>query len=121
VSAYGYVALTVALTVYGQLVTKWSVMRAGELPRARIPRLRRLVRLLFDPWILSGMVAAALAGMAWLAALDELELSVAYPFVAVTFALVVLLSSLVFGEPLTRDSVLGVGLICAGLVIANIA
>jgi multidrug transporter EmrE-like cation transporter len=121
VCPYGYVGLTVALTVYGQLVTKWSVMRAGELPRGRIPRLRRLVRLLFDPWVLSGMVAAAVAGVAWLAALDELELSVAYPFVAATFALVVLLSSRLFGEPMTRDKVLGVGLICAGLVIANVA
>ena len=120
-SGYSYVALTVGLMVYGQLVTKWRVARAGELPRPAIARLRSLVRLLLSPWVLSGMVAAALAGVTWVAALDELDLSLAYPFVAATFVLVVPLSSWLFGEPMTREKVLGVALISAGLVIANVA
>jgi drug/metabolite transporter (DMT)-like permease len=31
------------------------------------------------------------------------------------------LSAWLFGEPLTRRKVLGVGLICAGLVLANVS
>ena len=116
-TGYGYVALTVALTVYGQIVTKW---RLRGIPRSATRRLRSLVRLLADPWILSGMVAAALAGVTWLLALNEVELGIAYPFVAASFALVLPLSALLFGEPMTRNKVLGVGLVCIGLVVANV-
>lgn len=117
-TGYGYVALTVALTVYGQIVSKW---RLTGVSRRAAPRLRFLVGLLADPWILSGMAAAALAGVTWLLALNEVELGIAYPFVAASFALVLPLSALLFGEPMTRNKVLGVGLVCIGLVVANVA
>lgn len=118
-TGYGYVAVTVALTVYGQLVTKWRVDAVAELPLSRRPRVRALARLLLDRWILSGMVAAALAGVTWFAALSALDLSVAYLFVAASFALVLPLSSLLFGEPMTRQKVVGLTLICGGLLLAN--
>jgi multidrug transporter EmrE-like cation transporter len=118
VTGYGYVAVTVALTVYGQIVSKW---RLTGVSRGPAPRVRFLVGLLADPWILSGMAAAALAGVTWLLALNEVELGIAYPFVAASFALVLPLSALLFGEPMTRNKVLGVGLVCIGLVVANVA
>jgi drug/metabolite transporter (DMT)-like permease len=118
VTGYGYIALTVGLTVYGQIVTKW---RLREVPRSAARRPRFVVRLLADPWIVSGMVAAALAGVTWLLALNEVELGIAYPFVAASFALVLPLSALLFGEPMTRNKVVGVGLVCLGLVVANVA
>lgn len=118
-SAYAYLAITVVLTVYGQLVTKWRVDAVGRLPLGRRPRFASLARLLLDRWIFSGMVAAALAGLTWFAALSALALSTAYLFVAASFAMVLALSSLLFGEPMTRQKVMGMILICGGLLMAN--
>ena len=120
-SGGAYVALTVMLTVYGQIVTKWRAGDAEHDTGPALRRLRSLVRLLFDPWVFSGMLATVLAGVTWVAALDKVDLSVAYPFVAAGFAVVLPLSAWLFGEPLTRRKVLGVGLICAGLVLANVS
>jgi multidrug transporter EmrE-like cation transporter len=120
VSGVAYVALTVVLTVYGQIVTKWRAGGAEHDTGPALRRLRALVRLLFDPWVLSAMVATGVAGVTWLAALDQVQLSVAYPFVAAGFVAVLPLSAWLFGEPLTRRKALGVGLICAGLVLANV-
>ncbi len=119
-TGYGYVAATVALTVYGQLVTKWRVDAVARPPAGRGPRFRFLARLLLDRWIFSGMLAAALAGVTWFAALSVLDLSAAYPFIAASFALVLPLSSLLFGEPMTRQKVVGLALICGGLLVANV-
>ena len=43
--------------------------------------------------------------MAWMAALTHFELSRVYPFVALSFVLVLLLSAIVFGESLTWPKV----------------
>ncbi len=118
-TGYGYVAVTVALTVYGQLVTKWRVDAVAGPTVGPRPRLGFLARLLLDRWIFSGMLAAALAGLTWFAALSALDLSVAYPLVAASFALVLPLSSLLFGEPMTRQKVVGLTLICGWLLVAN--
>ncbi|MBA2505699.1 MAG: EamA family transporter [Thermoleophilaceae bacterium] len=120
-SGYAYVAVTVALTVYGQLVTKWRVNEHGDFPVAGGARIRALALLLVEPWVLSGMVATGLAGLTWIEALGELDLNVAYPFVALSFVLVMVLSARLFGEPMTRAKVAGSTLICAGLVLANVA
>lgn len=118
-SGYAYLAITVAFTVYGQLVTKWRVDRVDALPVGAVRRFAFLGRLLFDRWIFSGMLAAVLAGLSWFAALNALDLSVAYPFVAASFALVLPLSSWLFGEDITRDKLTGLALICAGLVLTD--
>jgi multidrug transporter EmrE-like cation transporter len=113
------VALTIGLTVYGQLVVKWQVVQAGDFPAALGDRLEFLLRLLANPWIISVFAAAAIAALSWMAAMTRLELSVAYPFVAITFALVLILSGVFFDEAITTAKTLGVGLIILGIVVAT--
>jgi multidrug transporter EmrE-like cation transporter len=113
------VALTIGLTVYGQLVVKWQVLQAGEFPGALGERVEFMLRLLANPWIISVFAAAAIAALAWMAAMTRLELSVAYPFVATTFALVLILSGVFFDEAITTAKTLGVGLIILGIVVAS--
>jgi multidrug transporter EmrE-like cation transporter len=113
------VALTIGLTVYGQLVVKWQVLQAGEFPGALGDRVEFMLRLLANPWIISVFAAAAIAALAWMAAMTRLELSVAYPFVATTFALVLILSGVFFDEAITTAKTLGVGLIILGIVVAS--
>jgi multidrug transporter EmrE-like cation transporter len=115
--AYLFVAVTVALTVYGQLIIKWQAGRAGEFPGGTRDRLTYLGEFLANPWVVSSFAAAFVAGLAWIAALSRLELSRAYPFVAAAFALVLVLSAIIFDESLTLPKIVGAALIVAGLVI----
>lgn len=116
---YLYVATTISLTVYGQIIVKWQVDKAGEFPGSVSGKLDFLARLLVNPWVISVFVGAAIAAMAWMAALTHFELSRVYPFVALSFVLVLILSAVIFGESLTWPKVAGVLLIVAGLTVGS--
>lgn len=115
---YLYIAVTIALTVFGQIAIKLQVLRAGALPADSADKLAFLVRLLLNPWIIAAFGAAFLASIAWMGAMTKFELSHAYPFMSLNFVIVLLLSAWLFHEPLSATRVLGVALICAGTVVA---
>jgi drug/metabolite transporter (DMT)-like permease len=115
--AWAGVAVTVALTIYGQLVVKWQVLRHGHLPPGLGAKVAFLATLLVNPWVLSALAGAFVAALAWMAALSKLELSQAYPFTATSFVLVLLLSAILFGESLTSAKIAGVALVIAGLAV----
>lgn len=114
---YVYVLLTILLTAYGQLAIKWQVTLAGPLPGTRAAQVDYFIALLLNPWVVSAIVAAFAAMLAWMAAMTRFELSQAYPFMAANFVLVGLGSVWLFGEALTVNKALGVALICAGLFV----
>jgi multidrug transporter EmrE-like cation transporter len=117
--SYVYLALTILLTVYGQLVFKWQVGMAGPLPEDWEGKLRFVGMLLIEPWILSGFAAALLASVFWILAVSRLELSHAYPFMSLSFVLVFLGAAVFFHEAITPAKAIGLTLIVAGLIIAG--
>ena len=52
---YLYIAGTVLFTVYGQLVLKWRIVKYGSMPEEFSAKLVFLFKLLFDPYIFSGI------------------------------------------------------------------
>jgi multidrug transporter EmrE-like cation transporter len=118
--AWLYVAATIVLTVYGQIMVKWQVSLRGRLPTNVDGKIVFLLGLLLDPWVLSAMLAAFIAAVSWMAALSTLGLSRAYPFVGLSFALILLLSAVFFGETLTLTKIAGVTLVIAGIVVASL-
>ena len=114
--AYLYIFGCIAFTVYGQLILKWRIGPKGELPEALPEKLFFLVKFLFDPFIFSGFVAAFVASLFWMAAMTKFDISHAYPFMGLSFVLVLLMSVVLLGEPLTFGKILGLILICSGIV-----
>lgn len=114
---YLYIAATIFFTVYGQLVLKWRIGRYGSLPQPNNEKVVFLLKLLFDPFILSGFVAAFLAALAWMAAMTKFDISYAYPFMALNFVLVFIFGAWFLSEPLSISKSLGVFLIIGGVVI----
>jgi drug/metabolite transporter (DMT)-like permease len=119
IAGFAYIVGTVLLTVYGQIVLKWRVAKVGALPAVFSHKIFFLLSVMWDPWVLSGLVAGFFAFLCWMAALTEFELSYAYPFMSLSFLLVLVLSAILFQEPLTVSKVVGVGLIVAGIIIGS--
>lgn len=117
--SYVYVACTILLTVYGQLVIKWQVVGAGPFPDDPAGKLWFLARLLLNPWIITALAAALLAAFTWMAAMTKLDLSHAYPFTSLSFVLVTFVSAWLFQEPVTVPKIAGIALICAGIVVGS--
>jgi multidrug transporter EmrE-like cation transporter len=117
---YLYIAMTVILTVYGQLILKWQVDRIGNPSGGMEAKLSFFAQALTNPWVLSGLGAAFAASLCWMLALTRLPLSTAYPYTATAFVLVVFAGAWIFSEPLTPQKVLGVFLIVAGLTVGGL-
>lgn len=117
--AYCLVFCTVFLTVCGQFIIKWQVLRAGTLPAAPEEKLRFILQLLLNPWVVGAFVAAFLASITWMLAMTKLQLSHAYPMTALTFVLVVLGSAIAFSEPITLLKLIGLVLIVAGIFVGS--
>lgn len=116
---YVYIFLTIALTVYGQLILKWRLNQLDELPGPFFDKVFFLLRSVFDPYIFSSFFSAFLASLAWMAALKEFELSKAYPFMSLSFVLVLILSYWLFKETLSAQKIVGSLLIIAGVIIVS--
>ncbi|MBL8362811.1 MAG: EamA family transporter [Rubrivivax sp.] len=112
-----YIALTLALTVYGQLVLRWQVGGAGPMPEAPSGKLLFLAQQFANPWILTGFASAFLASLAWMAAMTRFELGYAYPFMSLAFVIVMIFGVMFLGEPLNVAKVMGTLLVMAGLVV----
>lgn len=110
---------TVFFTVYGQIVLKWQVAKAGAIPATLSERIPFLLSLILNPWVLSGLLAGFFAFLCWLGALTKFELSYAYPFMSLAFVFVLVLSIALFHEPLTVAKILGVFLIIAGIIVGS--
>jgi drug/metabolite transporter (DMT)-like permease len=116
---YVFIALTIILTVYGQLIIRYEIGSVVSIPTG-IPLIGFVIKfMLFRPLVISGLLSAVLASSTWIAALCKFELSYAYPFISLTFVAVVALSFLFFGEAINAYKLIGLALICLGVFVVG--
>lgn len=116
---YLYILGTILFTVYGQMITKWQVSLAGSMPAETGAKVAFLIRLILNPWIISSLTAAFLAFLCWVGAMTKFELSYAYPFTSLSFAIVLVLSALLFREAVTLPKIAGLTCIIVGLFFGS--
>jgi multidrug transporter EmrE-like cation transporter len=114
-----YIATAIIAMTYGQLVVKWQMNIAGALPIEVSEKFFFLIKMFLNPWILSAVLATLITSIAWMAAMTKFDLSFAYPFMGLTFIMVMLLSTIFFQEPLTWQKISGASLILAGIIIGS--
>ncbi|MEQ5872680.1 EamA family transporter [Sagittula sp. NFXS13] len=115
IAAFLLIFVSVSLSALGQTFFKRgvSVVRFAEDSGA----LAKVVSMLMSPWVLAGLAVYGLGTVLWLFALKKIDLSLAYPFVAMSFVMVAGAGVLVLGETLTLAKALGLTLIVSGLVV----
>ena len=115
--SYLYIFGTILCTVYGQLIIKWQMAKAGSLPHVFSEKVIFLLHMFLNPWILSAFLSAFVASLCWMAAMTKLDLSHAYPFISLSFVFVLVLSGLFFHEAVTLPKLLGALLIMTGIIV----
>lgn len=111
------IAATLLLTVYGQLTLRWQMSRVGGLPEGAVDKVVFLLQQFQNPWVLSGLAAAFIATLAWMAAMTRFQLNYAYPFMSLAFVIVMLFGVAFLGESLSFGKVAGTLMVVAGLVV----
>jgi multidrug transporter EmrE-like cation transporter len=113
---YLYISGTVVFIVYSQLIIKWRITKFGTLPETFTNKVVFLVKSIFDPFIMSGVISAFIASLLWMAAMTKFELSHAYPIIIGGLAILTSIFAIIlFNESFGLMKIIGLTLIVAGL------
>lgn len=109
---------SVTMGVTGQLCLKAGMSQVGALTVDGVASLVQTTwRVLSTPLVLVGLTCYVLGAAFWLIVLSKLELSLAYPMLALTYVLIPLAAQFILGEQVPGLRWLGVGLIFAGVLV----
>src|SRR5690606_9761948 len=112
------IVVAVALNVLGQVLLKWRLLAGDAMPDNLGAKFSFLIQFMHDPWVLLAFTGVFGASVLWIMALSRVELSWPYPFMGLSFLMVLAVGVWLFDEILTWQKVIGVLLIAAGVVVS---
>jgi multidrug transporter EmrE-like cation transporter len=116
--AYLFIVGTVLFTMYGQIIIKWRLTGLAYVPEPFLDKMLFLIKMVFDPYIFSGLLSSFFASLFWMAAMTKMDLSQAYPFVTAGLTVLTVLSGIfVLSEAMTPHKLIGLSLITAGVAV----
>jgi drug/metabolite transporter (DMT)-like permease len=111
--ALAVLLVAILLGAVGQIALKSGINTLGHKPAPLV-----VIRSIFTQWqVTLGFVCYGVSSLLYLVALSRLELSYAYPMVALSYVIVAILSWKLLGEGVPPLRIVGLGAICLGVVI----
>jgi len=105
---------SVVLGLVGQISLKKGMLLSGSAGLNL-----SLIKVVFTPYLLLGLVFYAIAMLLWLSILSRVELSYAYPMLSLGYVFIVLASWLIFKEDISLLRLIGVLFICLGVIMVG--
>ncbi len=110
--------ISITLGVGGQLAIKMGIARTGDLQILLGQSVWRFAgAIIGSPLIVTGIVFYAISMIFWLLVLSRIDLSLAYPMLALSYVGVMLVSLFVLGEKVTAVRWIGAAFIIMGVVL----
>ncbi|MBI2251434.1 MAG: EamA family transporter [Armatimonadetes bacterium] len=112
------VFISCLLGVSGQISLKIGMNHVGRIGKDSLMFFWPLMlKVISSPLIWLGLFFYALSFVWWLVILSRVNLSLAYPLISMNFILVILAAWLFLHEPVSINRILGVIIICSGIMI----
>jgi multidrug transporter EmrE-like cation transporter len=102
----------------GQLLLKKVMTGVGAIGSGQFDG-RTLNIILTNPLFYLAVLLYGMGFIIWLVVLSRLQLSYAYPILALSFFLVPLFSRFMFDEPISLLRWVGIGIICCGVAVVG--
>jgi drug/metabolite transporter (DMT)-like permease len=115
IGSLALVLVSVIAASSGQLLLKHGMQLATA--RARASGGSLAITAATTPWVLLGLVVFAVSAVVWLAALSRVPLSLAYPFNALGYLVILTASVLVLHERANLWTWAGTSLVVSGLLL----
>ncbi|HYH28468.1 MAG TPA: hypothetical protein VEA19_06815 [Actinomycetota bacterium] len=118
----GFIVGSVLLSALAQLTLKYGVDRLTEHGRSGIQLahpLQSALRVASQPAILGGLALFGLSAALWIVVLSRTALSFAYPFAAMTYAIILIADKLILNVEVPGLRWVGVAFIMTGIVIVG--
>lgn len=98
----------------GQVFWKIGMNSIGAIDKFSIPG---IISMFLNPIVLVGLFMYGLSTVFWLIALSQKDLSYVYPFISLTFIIVLFLSYFVLKEQIGATRIIGTIIIIIGLMV----
>lgn len=115
---YVFLAASIVSNFLGQILMKYAADRINFSGSFGVDLFKSM---LVSPHLLAGAAFYFLGMIAWLLTLSKLELSFAYPFMAITYVLITLASFILFKESVTGLKIAGITLILLGILVLGMS
>lgn len=110
--------MLILLTIFNSvlMVTGQTLWKLGVTGK-EINGLGQLLRLFLSPYVIAGLMVYAFASVLWIYILNKGELSYVYPIQSTAFIFALIIGVTIFKEQLTPSKIIGVLVICLGVII----
>jgi multidrug transporter EmrE-like cation transporter len=118
----GFILVSVVLAALAQLTLKHGmdqVTHGRQLPLDLAQPLETLRRVGMNVFVWMGLATFVVSAAVWLVVLSRASLSFAYPFVSLTYVLILLVDRLVLHQPISGVRYGGVALIIGGILLIS--
>jgi undecaprenyl phosphate-alpha-L-ara4N flippase subunit ArnE len=109
------VLCSVGLAATGQLMLKTGMKVAAE--RAAADGGSLAIKAATSPFVIFGLMIFAVSAVTWLATLSRVPLSIAYPFNALGFIIILIMSSILLNERTNIWTWVGTVVVVSGLIL----
>jgi len=113
------ILISVFLAVVGQLLLKMGMLRVGKFSFNISTLVHQYIKILLNPFVIAGLFGFFISMLIWLYVLSRMELSFAYPFVALNYVLILFGSYFLLKETITPMKVIGVAVIVIGVYLIS--
>jgi drug/metabolite transporter (DMT)-like permease len=114
------ILLSIAIAVGGQILLKIGMNKIGTVGLNSMSALGHLFISIFkSPMVLVGLFCYVISAAIWLVVLSAVELSFAYPFIGLTYVLILIVSKFVLKEDINPIRWVGAAIITIGVVVIS--
>ena len=111
---YVYLLIMILCTVVGQMLIKVASTQVT------ISFKTLNLKTILNPWLLSGVFITFIAPLFYFLALKKLDLSVAFAFSSLNYALVMIASIVLLKEKISLSKIVGTSIIVIGILLFSI-
>jgi drug/metabolite transporter (DMT)-like permease len=111
--------LSVSISGVAQVALKSGVSSPAVKSAMATQHLHAIVQAFVNPGVVGGLFLYGVGAMMWLGVLSRADLSLAYPFVSLSFIITSAAGWLLFHEAVTPGRLAGLALVLAGVVLCG--
>lgn len=115
------IIFVVTTNAMSQTLLKQGMVKIGEFDIDANNAAGMAARIAFDPWVVSGLLVMAVSMAAHLWVLSRVPLTFAFPFIALSYVVVLGIGYFIFKESLNLYHFIGTALIIGGIVFIGFA
>lgn len=121
-ATFGILVVSVGLAVVAQFTLKAGMNHVGRIGGGDLATpLEAAARVAREPLIWTGLILYGVSAMFWLVVLSRVPLSVAYPFVGMSYLFVVAFSRLILHEQIPALRWAGVVVVAVGIALVGLS